>query len=77
MTTDASKKPQCHKLLSHLKEGGSITQSEALKRYGIARLAARINDLRNSGYAIAKTMIVVNNREQKPCRVARYWMEGV
>lgn len=76
MTTDASKKPQCRKLLSHLQSGRSITHIEALSEYGIARLAARVNDLRNAGYAIARTMIVVTNREHKPCRVARYWMEG-
>lgn len=74
MSTDTSKASQCHTLLSHLKSG-SITQAEALKKYGIARLASRINDLKNAGHTIAKTMIVVSNRDGKPCRVARYWMQ--
>ena len=74
MTTDTIKASQCHTLLSHFKHG-SITQAEALKKYGIARLASRINDLKNAGHTIAKTMIVVSNRDGKPCRVARYWME--
>jgi hypothetical protein len=76
MTTDTSKASQCHTLLSHFKKGFSITQGEALNRYGIARLASRINDLKNAGHTIAKTMIVVSNRDGNPCRVARYWMES-
>ena len=75
MATDTSKASQCHTPLSHFKHS-SITQAEALKKYGIARLASRINDLKNAGQTIAKTMIVVSNRDGKPCRVARYWMEG-
>jgi hypothetical protein len=76
MATDTSKSSQCHTLLSHFKHGRSITQEEAKDWYGIARLASRINDLKNAGHPIAKTMIVVSNRDGKPCRVARYWMEG-
>lgn len=76
MSTDTSKVSQCRTLLAHFRLGCSITQEEAKDGYGIARLASRINDLKNAGHTIAKTMIVVSNRDGKPCRVARYWMEG-
>ena len=37
---------QCDMVLDHLKNHGSISHREAEELYGIARLAARINDLR-------------------------------
>ncbi len=43
---------QCKHILNHLNIHGSITAMEALAMYGCFRLAARINDLRNLGYAI-------------------------
>ena len=76
MTTDTSKHSQCLTLLSHFKQGRSITQAEAMECYGIARLASRINDLKNRGYEVNRVMITVTNRKNEQCRVARYWMEG-
>lgn len=76
MTTDTSKHSQCLTLLSHFKQGRSITQDEAKAEYGIASLASRINDLKNRGYEVNRVMIVVTNRNNEQCREARYWMEG-
>lgn len=42
---------QNENILNHLKQG-PITAIEALNHYGCFRLAARIKDLRRSGYAI-------------------------
>lgn len=47
-----NKEPQTHAILRHMKEKGSISPIEALACHGIFRLAARINDLRNDGFAI-------------------------
>lgn len=56
-------------VLRHLKRGRSITALEALQRFGIFRLAARICDLRSSGIDIKKEMI---ERDEK--RYAKYFL---
>ena len=43
---------QCARIQAYLEGGNTITQMEALKRFGCFRLASRINDLRNKGLAI-------------------------
>jgi len=50
-------KTQAQKILSHLKRGWKITQSDAFHKYGCWRLASRINDLRNLGFDIRTKMI--------------------
>ena len=40
---------QCKTILDYLKEGNSITQLEATKKWDITRLAARVSDLRKRG----------------------------
>jgi biotin operon repressor len=59
-------------VLSHLQDGGTLTQEEAKNLYGIARLASRINDLRDMGYKIDSTRIDVLNRWGETCHVAQY-----
>lgn len=49
-------------ILRHFKQKGSLTQSAAMKHYGIGRLAARIHELINQGHNISKTMIDGKNR---------------
>lgn len=53
---------QCDRILRHLKDYGSITPMEAMNEYGIMRLAARINDLRAQGIAIASEVKTGKNR---------------
>ena len=55
------------RILSHLKRHGSIEPLTALDRYGCFRLAARISDLRCSGYKIITEMV-----EKGDKRFARY-----
>lgn len=43
---------QCARVLSYMKENGSITAAEAWFHIGIGRLSARIYDLRDRGYNI-------------------------
>lgn len=43
-------------VINHIERYGSITPLEALTRYGIMRLASRVNDLRNEGWCIQSTM---------------------
>ena len=58
-------------ILKHLLNGKSISQLEALDKFGCMRLGARIMDLRNEGYQI-ETEMVTNHNNGK--RFARYWM---
>jgi hypothetical protein len=50
--------PQAFTVLRHLRQG-SITPSQALAVYGIARLAARIHELRRAGYTVHTKMFPV------------------
>lgn len=63
---------QCERIIRHLKDFNSITQAEASAEYGIARLASRINDLKNQGYLIDKQMAKGKNRYGEPTRYAVY-----
>lgn len=61
---------QVNQILSHMKSG-PITAVEALSLYGCFRLAARINDLRESGIEISTTII-----ERGGKRFASYSLAG-
>jgi hypothetical protein len=50
------KKSKMDHLKAHLASGKSITQLEALGLYGMFRLAARIKELREAGWAISTDM---------------------
>jgi hypothetical protein len=55
-----------------LRGGNSLTALQALNHFGCARLAARIDDLRNAGLPIESVPVVVTNRDGKRVRVAEY-----
>lgn len=63
---------QCHRILQHLKEHGSITADEAKALYGVARLASRINDLRAQGLSIKTETVAGKNKFEEPTHYARY-----
>lgn len=67
---------QCDIILKALKTDGSITSLEAMTRYGVMRLASRINDLRKAGYNIKAEMIKGVNRYGEPTKYAKYTLEG-
>ena len=58
---------QSTRILSHLKQYGSITPLTALDKYGCMRLAARISDLKDSGNTITTEMVRAGDK-----RYARY-----
>lgn len=62
-------------ILMHLRKYGSITHDEAAEEYGIKRLSARINELRNMGYAIKTDMIACRNRRGRISNFAKYSLE--
>ena len=67
---------QCERILRHFKDYGSITSLEAMKEYGIMRLASRISDLRKMGYDIEVTTETSKNRYGEKTSYARYSLRG-
>lgn len=66
---------QCERIIRHLQDVGSLTQAEAMQEYGIARLSARISELKSAGYPIRREMVAGRNRYQEPVSYARYFLE--
>lgn len=67
---------QCTRIIRHLRDYGSITSLEAMKEYGIMRLASRISDLKRQGYIIESTMEAGKNRYGEATRYTRYTLKG-
>ena len=63
---------QCTQVLNHMKCYGGITSLEAINKYGITRLSARISDLRDKGITIYDEWVTVENRYGQKCRVKEY-----
>lgn len=59
------------KILKRLKKGKSINAIQALELFGCIRLAARIKELRNMGYAISSHSVHKNGK-----RYAEYTLEA-
>lgn len=66
---------QITQILTALRNG-PITPLEALKRYGIMRLAARVYDLRHMGYTIATERRVVGSGDDRKTVAAYHLMKG-
>lgn len=66
---------QCNLVLDYMRQFGSITQLEAIRDIGCMRLASRINDLRERGYAIGRRMKTSKNRYGKDVSFAEYYLE--
>ena len=49
-------------ILKDLEKGKSITALDALKNYGCLRLAARILEIKDSGYNVDKKMVKKNGK---------------
>lgn len=61
---------QTDRILAHLRSGKHLTALEALNRFGCLRLAARIKDLKDDGYAIDAQLVELPNGK----KVASYSM---
>lgn len=53
---------QNERILRHLNIYGSISSLEAMREYGIMRLASRISDLKRQGYRIVSETVTSKNR---------------
>lgn len=65
---------QCDRILRHLNDHGSITSLEAMKEYGIMRLASRITDLKRKGYKIISITEKSKNRYGEPTKYSVYML---
>ena len=68
-----SNKSQCAKILRHIKQYGSISPLDALRKYGCMRLGARVYELKSEGYKI-KADIVYNTKGK---RFAVYYLKSI
>ena len=59
---------QAERILSALLAGESLTSLDALERFGCARLASRISDLKQRGYPISSKLVETASGK----RVAQY-----
>lgn len=66
---------QTERVIRHLRDYGSITSMEAVRDYGIMRLASRISDLKKAGMPIRVEMISGKNRYGENISYARYRLE--
>ncbi len=73
--SEHSNPTQNERIITYMRDFGSITQLEALKDLGVMRLASRISDLRKQGYSIISTREIVENRYGEKCRIKRYSLE--
>lgn len=65
-------KSQAAQIAKHLqKPGARLTSMQALQLFGVARCAARVEQLRKAGMAIETNMITVIG-SSGPARVAEY-----
>lgn len=63
---------QCERIMRHLEDYGSITPHDAMKEYGIMRLASRISELRKDGVPIEGVMERGKNRYGETTYWKRY-----
>lgn len=66
---------QSERILRHLEIFGSITSLEAIRDYGIMRLASRVSDLKKDGLPVRTEFVRGKNRFGEPTCYARYSLE--
>ena len=64
---EAESSSQKKQILAYLRTGKSLTQMEALHRFGCMRLASRINDIRNEGWNVLTEKLKLNSGKIVAC----------
>jgi hypothetical protein len=70
--SENTKPTQAQRVIDYIREFGSITQLEALRDLGVMRLASRITELKQKGYAIESKPEAVHNRWGEKTNIKRY-----
>lgn len=68
-------KSQIIRIHDYMQKYGSLTSKEAQDKLGIARLAARISEMRSEGVPIKKEMVKSKNRYGETVYFARYTLK--
>lgn len=63
---------QEQRILNYMRDFGSITALDAMREFGIMRLASRISDLKHRGYNITREFEKGVNRYGEQTKYARY-----
>lgn len=63
---------QVERVLMYMNTYGSITPLDAMREFGIMRLASRISDIKRLGYDVNKEMVQAENRFGEKTCYARY-----
>jgi hypothetical protein len=58
----SSKGAHTYQIREHLMRGGTLTQIDAIAKFGCFRLAARIYDIRKTGLEIHRIMVKTDQR---------------
>jgi len=66
---------QCKRIMRHLEEYGSISALDAMKEYGIMRLASRISELKKRGEKIGVRMAKGENLFGEETHYAVYYLK--
>lgn len=70
-----SKPTQAARVLRHLRDFGSISSLDAIREYGIMRLASRISELKKQGINIGVKMVKSYNRYGEQTHYAEYYLK--
>lgn len=70
-----SKSTQCSQVLTYMLERGPINPLDAMREFGIMRLASRIADLKSMGHGVRSRMVSSRNRYGETVRYKEYWLE--
>lgn len=66
---------QKQRILNELENGRMLSSMEAWRKFGIARLAARISELRSMGYPIESFRRETVNKFGEPTHFYEYYMK--
>ena len=66
---------QCDRVLKYIKSYVGITQDQAREELGVARLSARIFDLKTLGVPIVGVWKEVTNRYGEICKIKEYRLD--
>ena len=69
---NSSKGAHTYQIREYLMRGGTLTQIDAISKFGCFRLAARIYDIRKAGLEIHKIMVKTDRRRM----FAKYYLSA-
>ena len=67
---------QNEKILMYMQDHGSITPLDAMREFGIMRLASRISEMKKAGENITKVTVRDKNRYGETVHYAKYIREA-